>query len=386
VTVVYGQGNMNVSLSDAVAGTSFTTNFTVNIPALVEGDTAYVGFTGSTEWDGEDSSQQKLSDFSFGAIAVVSVIPASQFADAGQTVTFQANPYPTNAPITYQWSSNSVPLPGATNATLVLSNVGGLSNQTYSVMISNSAGTAEGSGTLTIYSGPPRILTNLPTNIVAGIGDTLTLSASIVGTYPLSFQWQFDGTNLSNGIGVAGAQTSTLTLSSVQLAEAGNYQLLASNAFGTNATSVASVSVVTISLLAASDWTINSNSALGGFAGTISNGVLTLTDGAEEEAVSAYWDTPVSIQNFVASWTYVESDGNSRGYTFLVQNAGLTALGGTAVNLGYSGIQDSVSVEVNTYSADLGFALGVNGSIPPTPGGTGSVTLPTVDPLEFTVV
>jgi hypothetical protein len=64
----------------------------------------------------------------------------------------------------------------------------------------------------------------------------------------------------------------------------------------------------------------------------------------------------------------------------------LTALGGTAVNLGYSGIPDSVSVEINTYAYDFGFALGIDGGIPQEPGGTGSVALTNSDPLDFTAV
>jgi hypothetical protein len=387
VTVSYAEGNMIVALSDAVAETSFTTNYAVNIPAIVLSNTAYVGFTASSEWDGEDASLQQVSDFSFSAAAAVSVSPAAQSADAGQTVTFQANPYPASPPISYQWLSNGVTLSGATNSTLILSNVQGSSAETYSVLITNSAGNAEGSGILTIYSGPPQLLSDISTNVVAGIGDTLNLSATFAGTFPISYQWQFDGTNLMDGAGVAGSQTSALTLSNVQFTEAGYYQLLASNALGTNATSVATLSVVTITLSAASDWTINSNSALGGLAGILNNGTLTLTDNGEQEAVSAYWDTPVNIQNFVASWTYVQSGdgGNSRGYTFTLQNSGLTALGGTGVNLGYSGIQDSVSVQFNTFPP-VGLALGIDGSIPQSPGGTGSITVPTEDPLSFTVV
>ncbi len=144
---------------------------------------------------------------------------------------------------------------------------------------------------------------------------------------------------------------------------------------------------MTITLSASSDWTINSNSALGGLASVINNGTLTLTDSGEQEAVSAYWNTTVNVQNFVASWTYVQSGdgGNSRGYTFTLQNSGLTALGGTAVNLGYSGIQDSVSVQFNTFPP-VGLALGIDGSIPQSPGPTGSITVPTTDPLNFTVI
>ena len=46
------------------------------------------------------------------------------------------------------------------------------------------------------------------------------------GTAPLGYQWQFSGTNL------AGATGSSLTLSNVQPAQAGNYAVQVTNAYG----------------------------------------------------------------------------------------------------------------------------------------------------------
>ena len=53
---------------------------------------------------------------------------------------------------------------------------------------------------------------------------------------PLSYQWQFNGTNL------AGAESDTLTLTNVQSSQSGNYSVILSNAAGTN--SAASVLTV----------------------------------------------------------------------------------------------------------------------------------------------
>jgi hypothetical protein len=61
---------------------------------------------------------------------------------------------------------------------------------------------------------------------------------------PLSFQWQKDGVNLSDDGRVSGATSATLTISSVQLADAGNYSVVVSNPYGSVASSIATLTVL----------------------------------------------------------------------------------------------------------------------------------------------
>ena len=61
-TVIYSGNVLSVSLVDTLTADSFTTNYPVDIPATVLGNTAYVGFTGS---DGYATSIQQVSNFSF---------------------------------------------------------------------------------------------------------------------------------------------------------------------------------------------------------------------------------------------------------------------------------------------------------------------------------
>jgi hypothetical protein len=73
-------------------------------------------------------------------------------------------------------------------------------------------------------------------------GSSLCLTAGASGTGPLSYQWRLNGTNL------AGATSSSLTLSSAQYTNAGLYSVLISNGAGSALSVPAIVNVAPILL------------------------------------------------------------------------------------------------------------------------------------------
>ena len=99
------------------------------------------------------------------------------------------------------------------------------------------------------YAGRPTKLWNPPTSVVApsivaqpqpltvspGQGATFTVVAT--GTEPLSYAWQ------KNGVNLAGATASTLTINNVQTADAGGYSVRVSNAAGSATSAVAQLTV-----------------------------------------------------------------------------------------------------------------------------------------------
>ena len=48
VSIAYAEGTLHVMIRDLVSGTTAQQTYAVDIPSLVGGDTAFVGFTGST--------------------------------------------------------------------------------------------------------------------------------------------------------------------------------------------------------------------------------------------------------------------------------------------------------------------------------------------------
>jgi uncharacterized repeat protein (TIGR03803 family) len=69
-------------------------------------------------------------------------------------------------------------------------------------------------------------LTPQPSSASAFIGETTTLSTLAVSGLPMSYQWQLNGTNISN------ATNNTLALANVSLADGGQYMCIVSNALG----------------------------------------------------------------------------------------------------------------------------------------------------------
>jgi hypothetical protein len=65
-------------------------------------------------------------------------------------------------------------------------------------------------------------------------GSSVVINANVVdGGAPLSYQWVFDGTNkLANGGAISGANSNTLTISHLSLADVGTYQLITTNKYG----------------------------------------------------------------------------------------------------------------------------------------------------------
>jgi DNA-binding beta-propeller fold protein YncE len=75
--------------------------------------------------------------------------PASQTVPAGFNVTFSVGLVGA-VPLSYQWTSNNVAVPGATNASFALTNVGLSASGNYSVLVTNSHGNALSSAILTV--------------------------------------------------------------------------------------------------------------------------------------------------------------------------------------------------------------------------------------------
>jgi len=95
-------------------------------------------------------------------------------------------------------------------------------------------------------NGPPHIGSQ-PQSITVPASSITTFSVLAGGAVPLSFQWSKDALTLSDGQGISGALTPTLTLSNVTAADAGGYRVVVTNSYGSTNSAVATLTVFSAS-------------------------------------------------------------------------------------------------------------------------------------------
>ncbi len=171
----------------------------------------------------------------------ITVAPTNQTVAVGSNALFTVTATGT-APLSYQWQVGSTAITGATTSSLALTNVQTTDAGNYTVTITNLAGSTNSSATLTVLT-PPSI-TLQPVGLTNGLGTTATFTATASGSPTLTYQWQFNGVNLTNNARITGVTTTNLTITSLVATDSGNYTLIARNPVGTATSSPAPLSVL----------------------------------------------------------------------------------------------------------------------------------------------
>ena len=97
-------------------------------------------------------------------------------------------------------------------------------------------------GTAAPLNAPPTITTQ-PSNSSGNIGFSVSLSVSVSGTNPFTYQWYFNNTAITNSSTVSGATTSSLTISNLSSQAVGQYYVIITNAYGSVNSQKVSVSL-----------------------------------------------------------------------------------------------------------------------------------------------
>ncbi len=142
-------------------------------------------------------------------------------------------------PLVFQWWKDGSAVPGATGASLMLSNVAVSQSGSYQAIVSNPGGSATSAvAVLTVLPAPvaPSIV-QPPVGRAVTVGETVSFSVTAEGTAPLGYQWRLGGTAL------LGRTNATLVLTNVQTSQAGSYTVVVSNLAGTVTSAAATLTV-----------------------------------------------------------------------------------------------------------------------------------------------
>jgi pectate lyase len=233
--------------------------------------------------------------------------PASQTINAGQTATFSVAAGGTS-PFAFQWKKDGADIPGANAATFSVVNAQEANAGSYSVVVSNPAGSANSDGaTLTVIT-PPTITTQ-PAAQSAPLGSNVSFTVAASGTSPFNYQWRKDGSD------IAGANSDTLSLSNVQDGDARTYTVVVSNAAGSAMSSGAALTVITPSSISLQPepQTVNAGATANFFVSASGTAPLSYQWQKGGSDIAGATSSSLAVAN--------AQDGDAGTYTVVVSNA-----------------------------------------------------------------
>jgi uncharacterized repeat protein (TIGR02543 family) len=150
--------------------------------------------------------------------------PGTQSVNAGQSATFTVSATGT-APLSYQWRLNGTNIAGATGSGYTRNNAQPADAGSYSVTVTNVAGSVTSSNAQLTVNVPPAITTQ-PQGLTVNQGSDAAFTVLANGTAPLAYQWYF------GGLPIAGATGSQFTVTNAQPGVEGNYSVEVLNVAG----------------------------------------------------------------------------------------------------------------------------------------------------------
>jgi hypothetical protein len=138
--------------------------------------------------------------------------------------------------MTYAWKRDGALIDGQTGASLTLPDIAGTDAGVYSVVIRNSAGLTESDG-VTVSVVQAVSIASQPEAASVVLGGSTLFQVAATGTEPITYQWTQDG------VAIADATGSTLTLTIVETSAAGDYKVTVTNAAGSVDSDVVTLTV-----------------------------------------------------------------------------------------------------------------------------------------------
>jgi len=380
----YNGTTLTMTLTDAVINKTYTTSWTINIPATVGSNTAFIGFTGGT---GGGTSSQKVETWTWVSTPPQGTVPTPSITPVAGTYTTPVNVTITDSGAQiYYTTDGSTPVPGAGTTKLYSAGFTLTTSATVKA-VATEAGLSQSAISSATYTISIAAQTLAPTFTPAPGTYALAQSVQLVDA-GATIYYTTNGTTPTHSSAVYSTPIAISTTTTIKAIA--------------SATGMTDSGVVTgiYTISTGSATSINFGSGFASPAGLQLNGStglddsrLQLTNGGTNEAGSAFCTTPIDIRNFTTDFTFQLSSAKADGMTFTIQNSGVgtAALGGVGGSLGYGGtgkILNSIAVKFDIYSNSgegtdsTGLYInGANPTIPATDITSSGIVLANGDPI-----
>ena len=174
--------------------------------------------------------------------------PAPQNVCPGSAATFTVAATGQGT-LAYQWQKNGANLSngghysGVTTATLTVSPADSSDVASYRCVVTDANGTAA-SNEAALSLRASTTITQHPSSQSVASGGTAVFTVAASGDGTLTYQWQKNGANLSNGGHYSGVTTATLTISNCDAGDAADYRCVVTAGCGTATSNAATLTVV----------------------------------------------------------------------------------------------------------------------------------------------
>ncbi|MDP6794196.1 MAG: immunoglobulin domain-containing protein [Verrucomicrobiota bacterium] len=182
--------------------------------------------------------------------------------------------------LSYQWSKDGATIDGATNPGYAVENVDQAAVGEYKLTVKRDQ-TLLGTAEITVDLLEPPVIVTQPVGGRADMGGTFTFEVIATGTEPMSYEWYFDGEAVEGGTG------STLNLTDLEEANAGDYYVTVSNAVGTKTSDTVTLGVNISPSIAALAKLVDG--------AAIGLSVAAVITGDEEEPTTTRWEEEAAI-------------------------------------------------------------------------------------------
>jgi uncharacterized protein YpmS len=293
-----------------------------------------------------------------GTLPAITTQPTNRTVSAGGNTTFTVAASGT-ATLGYQWRFNTTNnIPNATNTTFTLNGVVATNAGNYTVVVTNNYGAVTSSVAALTINGPPFITTQ-PTNLTVLAGSNATFTVAAAGTAPLRYQWWFNVTNLLNN-----ATNTLLTLTNSAVTNAGNYNVVVTNSYGSVTSAVA---VLTVNVPTSAPFITNQPAAQAAAIG--SNVTFTVGAGGTAPLSYQWWFNATNLLAGITNSTFVITNAqttNAGGYSVIItNNSGSVTSTVAALTVGNPVvITNNLAGQSVLVSNSVSFTIGVSGDAP----------------------